>query len=505
MKKTTLSFALSLSLATVFTGCAVSNSAMNSTDENIKKINLTKIASYETSLKGGSEIVAYDTLSNKMFTTNGALNKIDITQIIYDKNSQNTNILKIGAIDLSSYGDGVNSVAVSKGMVAVAVEVTSQFDKSKQLRGSVVLFDTKGNHIKTVKAGYLPDMVTFNEDASKIIVANEGEPNKNYRYDPKGSIGIIDIQNAYTYTDLNFFDIEVPKDVIIKKGSHAGVDLEPEYITVSGNKAYVSLQENNAMAIVDLKNNKLESLVALGFKDHSKVENSIDIEEEGKILLKPYKNLYGMYQPDSIASYKVNGKTFVVTANEGDGREYGKYENESKISKLKLSPALIEVYKSENDLKINNELGQNNGVYEKLYTFGTRSFSIWNDKSELVFDSKNELARLASSYEPELFNQDKGKKDKRSGNKGVEPEALTVGEVNGKTYAFIGLERQSAIVVYDITTPSKAKFVKYLNTKNKDISPEGMKFVKAENSPTKKPLLLVAFEISGSTSVFEIN
>mgnify|MGYP000488705041 CR=1 FL=1 len=505
MKKGYISIALAVSLAGLFSGCALSTMAMTEKQENTKQIGLTKIASYETSLKGGSEIVAFDKDTSRMFTTNGALNKIDISEILFNKQNLKTSIVKVDSIDLSIYGTGVNSVAVSNGKVAVAVEVTSTLDNSKQLRGSVVIFDTQANHIKTIKTGYLPDMVTFNEDGSKVIVANEGEPNKNYTYDPKGSIGIIDIKNNYEYTDINFFDIEVSSDVIIKKGSSAGVDLEPEYISVSGNKAYISLQENNAMAVVNLDTKELESVSALGFKDHSKQYNSLDIEEEGKILLKPYSNLFGMYQPDSIATYKVKGKTYVVTANEGDGREYGKYENESKISKIKLSPKLVEVYKNENDLKINNELGKNGDVYEKLYTFGTRSFSIWNDKSELVFDSKNELAIMASKYEPALFNQDKGKIDKRSGNKGVEPEALALGEVNGRMYAFVGLERQSSIVIYDITNPKKASFVNYINTKNSDLSPEGMKFVEAKDSPTHKALLLVAFEISGSTSVFEVN
>ena len=211
-----------------------------------------------------------------------------------------------------------------------------------------------------------------------------------------------------------------------------------------------------------------------------------------------------MYQPDSIASYKVAGKTYVVTANEGDGREYGDYENESKISKLSLDSSLVDIYANENDLKVNNELGKIGDVYTELYSFGARSFSIWDDKGSLVFDSKNELAKLTSKFEPTLFNMDDGEMDGRSGNKGVEPEALTVGEVNGKTYAFIGLERQSAIVVYDISTPEQSKFVRYIDTKSSDISPEGMKFIKAEDSPTGAALLLVAFEMSGSTVVYEI-
>ncbi len=211
-----------------------------------------------------------------------------------------------------------------------------------------------------------------------------------------------------------------------------------------------------------------------------------------------------MYQPDSIDSYKIGTKTYLVTANEGDGREYGDYENETKISKLSLDSSIASAYTDENDLKVNNELGKVNDSYTKLYTFGARSFSIWDEMGALVFDSKNELAKLTSKFEPELFNHDDGEKDGRSGNKGVEPEALAVGEVNDKTYAFVGLERQSAIVIYDISTPENAKFVRYIDTKTADISPEGMKFIPKEDSPTGNALLLVAFEVSGSTVAYEI-
>lgn len=495
--KNTLLTSLVLSLS-VFTGCANSYTSQGTHE----KISIKKIASYESKIKGASEIVAYDIKQQRVFVTNGKKNRVDVLKLTFKDNK--TSLNKIASLDLNPYGTGVNSLSYKNGLLAVAVEKTSSFDSSKHLRGSVVIFDARLQHQKTIKAGYLPDMVTFNEDASLIIVANEAEPNKDYSYDPKGSIGIIDINNNYEYTDLNFFNIDIPKNVVLKKNTQAGLDLEPEYITVSKNKAYISLQENNALAIVNLDSKTIEKIVAFGFKNHSLEENALDIEEEGKILIKAYKNLYGMYQPDSIASYIVNNKTYIVSANEGDGREYGKYTNETKISKLNLSDDLKSIYKNENDLKINNEMGEENNTYTKLYTFGARSFSIWDEKGSLVYDSKNELARLTQKFEKDLFNQSKGKMDKRSGNKGVEPEALALGKINNRYYAFIGLERQNAIVVYDITNPRNAKFVQYLNTKNADLAPEGMTFVAAKNSPSKNALLIVGFENSGSTSVFEI-
>lgn len=477
----------------------------NASGQEIKIINdIQKITGYNSQITAGSEIVAFDEVSKKMFITNGASNQIDVIELSYDKNSKVTTSTKTTSLDLSSYGASVQSVSVKNQKVAVAVGSANK----STTKGSVVIFDTLGNHIKTVEVGYLPDMVTFNESGTKIVVANEGEPDAN-DVDPAGTVGIIDIENNYAYSDVGFENVTLPQDVIIKTGSNATVDLEPEYITVKNDIAYVTLQENNALAIVDL-NTKNVSIKALGFKDYSLAENSVDIQENGTIEFKTYKNLYGMYMPDSIASYNIDSKTYLVTANEGDGREWGSYVNDVKISKLlkdsKLSDELKSVYTGEtNDLKVHKELGLVNGKYEKLYTFGGRSFSIWDENGALVFDSKNELEKLTQTYMPTLFNQEDGVIDGRSGNKGVEPEALAVGEIQDSVFAFVGLERQNAIVVFDITNPSNVKFVKYLITQTDgDISPEGMKFVPASNSPTGNPLLMVSYEISGSTAVYEI-
>lgn len=216
--------------------------------------------------------------------------------------------------------------------------------------------------------------------------------------------------------------------------------------------------------------------------------------------------------PDSIATYTVGNNTYLVTANEGDGREYLNssdeiiFADEAKISKLDLADSIASQYTSQNDLKVVTDMGKNSdGKYEKLYALGARSFSIWDNKGELVFDSGDTISKLTAKFMPTLFNQDNGVKDGRSGNKGVEPEALTVGKIGSKTYAFIGLERQNAIVVYDISTPEKAEFVKYIITEDDgDISPEGMKFVSKDDSPTGNALLMVSYEVSGSTSVYEI-
>ncbi len=479
---------------------------------------LEKVGSYNTNKEAGSEIVAYDKASKRMFVTNGADNKIDIINI-----SDVTSATLVSSIDLSSYGTGVNSVTAHDGKIAVAVETKSTDGLRTNSKGNVVFFDTNGNHLHTVQVGFLPDMVTFSDDGSKVIVANEGEPNGDYSVDPEGTIGVINTSD-YSYTDiaLDIATTAANDGTAVRLGGTPSnsqtKDLEPEYVTVSGNFAYVTLQENNALAKVDLTTNTLSYIKSFGAKDYSS-QNTIDIEENGIIQMKNYPQLFGLYQPDSIASYTYNGQTYLVTANEGDGREYpiedvsdtletgDALTDESKISKLTLDPSIASAYENENDLKVMIDLGDtdNDGDYDKLYTYGARSFAIWDTNGDLVWDSGDEISKKIAELQPALFNQDEGEMDGRSGNKGGEPEALAVGTIDGVTYAFIGLERQNAILVYNITNPSNATFVDYIETGSKgDISPEGMKFIPASDSPNGKNLLLVSYEMSGSTAIYEI-
>lgn len=514
---------------------------MTGCQEVVNPINgeLTKLSAYETSTEGGSEIVAYDTTSKRMFTTNGENNAIDIIDI-----SDVLNPTHISSIELDSYGTGVNSVAVKNGVVAVAVQNGNDTVGKKQLKGSVVLFDTDGTHQQTIEAGYLPDMVTFNEDGTKIIVANEGEPNDDYSVDPIGSIGVATIATG-AYTDISFSSTvltDATDGTAVRLGdtpsNNKAQDIEPEYITVSGNYAYVTLQENNAMAKVNLTTNTLAYVKSYGAKSwEASSGNTLDIEEEGVITMKSYTGLFGLYQPDSIASYTVNDSTYLVTANEGDGREYlyaidamdeddcdskggddwddgeclkESLNDEKKISKLDLDASIASEYTDENDLKVMVDLGDtdNDGDYDKLYAYGARSFSIWNANGDIVWDSGDEIAKKVAELQPTLFNKDEDEMDGRSGNKGAEPEALTVGTIGDKTFAFIGLERQDAIMVYDITDPAEPIFSDYIITssdgKTGDISPEGMKFITANESPNGKNLLLVSFEVSGSTVIYEV-
>ena len=515
---------LSIAIATALGIAACSDDDDSSSDnaDNPSVTGLTKLDQFESE----SEIVTFDPATKSLFSIGGnnALNIVDL--------AAPDAVALLQSIDLSPYGDGVQSVAATSVLVAVAVAP----DDAAAQRGSVVFFDTAGTYLNTVEIGYLPDMVTFSEDGSLAIVANEGEPSDDYLTDPEGSIGIIDTA-GFSYTELALTGAltAAADGTEVRLGgtpsNDQAKDLEPEYITVSGDFAYVTLQENNAIAKVNLPGKSIEFIKSLGAKSYDAASgNTIDIEEEGEIDMKSFEGLFGLYMPDSIASVSIGGSTYILTANEGDGREYiyesaaadeaacdaegGDWDadgpvcevtsfiDEEKISKLDLADSIAAQYTDDNDLKVMTDLGLNaDGVYESLYTYGARSFSIWDENGDLVFDSGDEISRLIAQNSPELFNQDEGEMDGRSGNKGGEPEALTVGQVGDKHYAFVGLERQNVILTYDISDPTAPALVEYHDTEAEgNLSPEGMKFVPAADSPNGEPLLLVAFEYGTDTT-----
>ncbi|MEB3220005.1 MAG: choice-of-anchor I family protein, partial [Nostocales cyanobacterium 94392] len=507
---------------------------------DIPKINLSKIGTFTS--EDGAEIVAHDPTSQRLFVTTG-----DTVEIIDISNPASPT--KFAEIDITSIGGGVNSVAVKNGIVAVAVEANNP-----QELGVVAFFDADGNSLRTpITVGALPDMLTFTPDGTKILVANEGEPNEDYTVDPEGSISIIDVSGGIanaSVTTAGFTGFNDQKQALIDSGvrifgpgATVAQDLEPEYIAVSadGTKAFVTLQENNAIAVLDVATATVEDILPLGYKDHNLPGNGLDASDRdvdgssgggGKINIKNWP-VFGMYQPDSIASFEADGKTYYLTANEGDARirptgddilpapndgEGDIFNEEVRIgsSAVVLDPTAFpnaaELKNNANlgRLLITNTLGDTDGDgdYDKLYAYGTRSFSIWDDQGNLVFDSGDQLERITAELTPEFFNANNGATsdfDTRSDNKGPEPEAATVGVINGKPYGFVGLERAGGgVMVYDLSNPAAPKFVQYIRTEG-DISPEGFKFISAAESPNGNPVLAVANEVSGTTTLYNID
>jgi len=492
-------------------------------------IMLNPLGSYESGLfaDSGAEIVAHDPDTQRLFVVNAGEGFIDAIDI----NDPNNPTLAF-RIDIAPYGANANSVAVHDGVVAAAVE-----DNNKQAPGKAVFFDTDGQFINQVTVGALPDMATFSPNGKWLLVANEGEPNDDYSVDPEGSVSVIDLRHGVanlnqadvSTADFSAFNGATLDDSIriFGPGSSVAQDLEPEYITVSHNSktAWVSLQENNAIAVVDIRSATVTDLIGLGFKDHSLPGNEFDASNEDGMINIANWPTQGMYQPDAITSYRVRGKTYLVTANEGDSRDYSGFSEEERVKDLTLDPtafpnaAVLQQEENLGRLKITTTLGDDDGDgdYDRLFSYGARSFSILAADGQQVFDSGSEFEQITAQVLPNDFNSDdeeNGSFDDRSDDKGPEAEGVVIGKVRGRQYAFIGLERVGGIMIYDVNSPTQATFVDYINTRDfsgdpaagtaGDLSPEGLAFIKADDSPTGKPLLAVGYEVSGTTALYEV-
>ena len=503
--------------------------------------------------KSAAEIVAFHADSKRILTVNALSGKIDVLDA-----SDPATPTKVGEVS-GGENTTINSVAVRRDGLAVAtVEPENKTDN-----GELIFFDASADKLGAVlgkvSVGALPDMVTITPDGAYALVANEGEPAEDYSYDPEGSVSVVKLptevaaapQDAVRTADFNAFE-----GTLAEKGVHIfgqvgdskteAQNLEPEYIAVSGGKAYVTLQENNAIAVVDIAAATVEDVWPLGYTDRREVPMDFS-DKDGKIDIRtaPVK---GILQPDSIAAYEVGGTTYLVLANEGDARDWEAYSEEVRISKLgrKKLPPLCDGYagmtaeqikefqKDENAgrLKITTAFGLNEGknCYDDLYTFGGRSFSIFTSDGKRVFDSGDQFEQITAELLPEHFNASHtdNKLDSRSDDKGPEPEGVTVGKINGRTYAFIGFERLGGVMVYDITDPEHPAYQAYINNRDfsvnmeeladdgedavqdglrrvGDLGAEGLVFVPATDSPNGHNLLLVGNEVSGTTTVFQVD
>lgn len=491
-----------------------------------------KTFTYETGIfdDGASEIVSFDKNSQLLLSTNGSENAIDVINIsdVYKPYRQMQ-------IDLSPYVASVNSVAAFNGLIVAVGEPAVP-----QLNGKILFFDINGNYLNQLPCGAMPDMVTFTPSGNYIVIANEGEPSDDYLTDPQGSISIVNVSvNISTLTAADVINLDFtaydssPIDPRINIYGNNGAqsvsqDLEPEYIAIdpSSSVAYVSLQENNAFAIVDLVNQTIDTIVGLGFKDHNIPGNGLDPSDmANNINVANYAHVFGMYQPDAITSFEVNGDVYVASANEGDSRDYGGYSEEARVGDLTLDVwQFPNAFVLLNDtvlgrLKVTTSLGDNNGdgQYDSLYTFGARSFSIWDSTGVLVWDSGSDFEDVIATAYPANFNSnndDNSSYKNRSDDKGPEPEAITVGEVDGKLYAFIAMERMSGVMIYDIDDPTNPQFVQFELNRDftlpatdplaGDLGPECVLFIPKDQSPNGQALLVVASEVSGTISIYEM-
>ncbi|MCG7812621.1 choice-of-anchor I family protein [Alteromonas sp. MCA-1] len=522
-----------------------------------------------------AEIVQYHAETNTIYATNGETNTIAVIDASSVNTATmadpiNTTTLTLTTIALPADINGVTlgsltSIAVSGDLMAVAVPADVKTDN-----GYVLFYNGLDSSapafLDSVEVGALPDMVTFTPDGGKVLVANEGEPSDDYTIDPEGSVSVINIlasgEPEETGTTVGFTALNGTEADLMAQGmmfpnpagrtingtaitSTVAKDLEPEYITATNDVAYVSLQENNGLAIIDLEELTVD-VVGLGTKSWAGL--NIDIQENDAVSFGQYTGIYGVYQPDTIANFTWKDATFILTANEGDAREYFfdaadeaactaaggvdfdeddgclAYTDEVKVEDLTAAAnselAMLQATGEADDLRVTSAMGDadGNGEYDAAYAYGARSFTIWDQNGLVVYDSGDDFERITASVHGAQFNNgdDENASDSRSENKGPEPEALTLGQVGDRTYAFIGTERMGGIFVYDVTNPYDVQFAEYVINRDLtegltsddvigDLAPESLVFVSAEDSPSGVPLLVVGNEVSGTVTVWQIN
>lgn len=491
-------------------------------------LDLSFVGTYESGVfdDGAMEILAHDPVRHHVFVVNGGSGSIDILDI-----NNPAAITMISSIDLSPYGKGANSVSYFNGFIAAAVE-----DTVKQANGKAVFFDYQGNYVAHVTVGALPDMITFTHDGTKVLVANEGEPNDDYTVDPEGTVSIIDVsggianvsQSNVTSITFSSFNNSYDPDIrVFGPNATLAQDLEPEYIAVTHDDAYafVGMQENNAMAKIDLSTNTVVALTPLGFKDWMAGDNVMDASNKAGSVDFKHWPVYGMFMPDAIVSFEHNGQYYIASANEGDSRDYDGYSEEARVKDLVLDSVAFPNYANLQDqdslgrLLVTTTLGNtdSDAEYEELYAFGARSFSIWDANVNLVYDSEAEIAQNVFAAYPNEFNSNNDDNDSfksRSDDKGTEPEAIEVAEINGVRFLFVGLERMGGVMTFDISDPAQPQFVSYFLHRDfsldadtsgaGDLGPEDVVFIPASESPNGFPMIATANEVSGTFSLYQV-
>jgi len=606
--------ATSAALLATLAGCKSSSSDDNDAPEVVTpdSITLNYLGRYSANIFGASaaEIPAFDPVNQRIFIVNAQKGAVDVLNAA---DPANPVLLQELTVESITEGAVVNSIAYKGGYLAVAVEAPTKTDN-----GWVALFDaTSLEMLGYEQVGAQPDMVTFTPDGEYVLTANEGEPSTDYQIDPVGSISILGVSEGQLVDvrTAGFSAFNTQADTLRSAGvriygpdASVEQDLEPEYIAISSDSstAWVSLQENNALAKVDIATATVTDILPLGYKDHGTAGNGLDVSDsDDAINIDTWPGVLGMYQPDSIAAYEVDGETLLVTANEGDSRAWGEddqtywdgdaskgFVEEFRVKHLvhvsgfdrragddlppqlrdlaagallnpttfaycgataadpgdcradenlgRLTVAWTDGYRKDAngdpvlfDASGNQNLAGDRLMYDNLYAYGARSFSIRDSEGQLVWDSGDQLEQYFASDAcmlganrtipcSDYFNatHDEGDTfDNRSDNKGPEPEGVTVGQLGNKTFAFIGLERIGGVMAWDITDPTAPVLVDYLNTREDwttadpstvlatagDLGPEGLVFIAPEDSPNGEALLVIGNEVSGTTAVYQIN
>lgn len=501
------------------------------------ELNLQLLSSFSNGAAGtnSAEIVAFDPSTDRLYIANSIGQKMDVVNF-----SNPATPVLITSVSMATYG-GINSIVAKNGVVAAAVE-----NINPQLNGSVVFFDQNGVFQNQVSVGAMPDMITFNQNNTKLLTANEGEPNATYSVDPEGSVSVIDISGGIAaltqanvttipLTQFNGQEVALRAQGIRIFTSSASVaqDLEPEYIAISSDnsKAYVTLQENNALLTIDLLTNTIVSLTPFGYSSYAAgSNNALDASDQsGMVLITGDLPIKGAYMPDAMTFKTINGQGYLFTANEGDSREFGSVVDANRISSSTFNLLDATAFPDASILRNNKFLGRlsalkysgdtdGDGDYDELHVMSGRSFSIWNPVTGAqVFDSKDLIEQITANHPTfgGLFNASNSigtpALKNRSDDKGPEVEGIAVHTFNGHHYVFASLERIGGVMIFNIDNPASPTYVGYANNRSAsnpngpDLGAEGIIVIDAQDSPNGQHLVLLANEVSSTLSIYQMN
>ena len=473
---------------------------------------LVHLSSFRAGPSGG-EIVVFNPVNNMMYV----IGEFGLDMYVVDISNPSNPILAktvdVGAMASETFQPyEITAVAVNvpRSLIGLGIQ-HEDFDAN----GWLLILDFDGNYVAHFPAGVGPDMVGFTPNGEYLLSANEGEPRYGFgygTYDPEGSVTFVRIADGYARTvGFHAFDDRrdelVADGVILKVGVPPSRDLEPESLAFTGDsqRVFVSLQENNAIAVFDMTTYEFSGIYGLGIVDHSLPGNEIAIRTGDEIIIQN-ENVFSVRHPDGIFAINIGGTYYLLTANEGDSRVWEDYSDIHNVyveEGVRVS-ALISELKD----------GLSN---DNIYLQGSRSFSIFRaDDMSLVFDSGSDFEKITARIFPEHFNANHTNNNMhgRTAARGPEPEYVVAMTIDSRVYAFVGLERIGGVFMYDITNPAQAFYVDYINVRDfsspfdialsGDLGAEKLYAIPAHLSPTGMPLVLVANEASGTITILGV-
>lgn len=489
------------------------------------------LASFETvstltTPTNGAEILAYDRVNAQLLATSGT--SIEFIRIDPQTGALSP-LLTLNLREQFPWLGNISSVAVDpagRGFAAAAMIPTANTTQ----RGRIAFINLASRAVlTTIEVGYHPDCVSFTPNGTRLLTADEGERSPDAsREDPPGGISVIDLSAIVDTPDLAGLGQSAARTSDFSASTLApGVtlaglriapdriaqplrDLEPEYIAASNSGAWVSLQENNALAYFSFATQRWERIVPLGYRtvtiDASDTDNQTS--STGTVLAMP--------MPDTIVRFHAGGRDYLAAVNEGDTRD----TDEARAASMPWTDTLTRSLELTcgPDPRSDDTLGRlkisipdsdpdADGVLDRLVAFGTRSFSIYDwQTGTLVYDSAGLIEQVSRSQFPALFNANTGsvsERDARSDDRGPEPESLATATVSGKPHLIVGLERPGPLLLFEVSDPSAPRLVAITNHTPGDrqgIAPEGSTAIVIDGQTH----LAVAFEVSGTVALYRL-